>query len=173
MAEPPKVPAFPGGPDPNAPVPRDAVDGVDLKTYARISAELAERKAPSAEVLRRFLLDEIRWIDIEKTWLLRVAVAGMQGDMTLGQELDAAYTEAQAALGPSDPTRSLEQYAALLARIESGQPPATVLAADGLSLADWARLQRAWTMRAVNDAGLAATLRALVEEAKAAPSSSK
>ena len=124
-------------------------------------------------MLRRFQLDELRWVDIEKTWLLRVAVAGMQGDLALGQELDAAYTEAQAKLGPTEPTRSLAQYAALCARIEGGESAATVLAGDKLSLADWARLQRAWTKRVVDDPGLADPLRSLIEEAKKAPPSAK
>src|SRR5262249_49703888 len=155
--EPRAVPQFPGGPDPNEPVPRTAVHGIDLDAYARIAAELAERAQDRRRILSEHRLDEMRWLDVEKTWLLRVAVAAMQRDLSLGEDLDRAYAAAQATLGAVEPTRSLQEYAALLAQIESGREVPVVLAEAKLSLGDWVRLQRAWTARIVQDAALAET----------------
>jgi hypothetical protein len=153
------IPHFPGGPDPALPIPREPVHGVDLARYAQISATLAERREPRAEVLRAQQLDEMRWLEVEQTWLLRIASAAMRGDLSLGQELDRAYAEAQASLGTLEPTRPLDRYAALRARVEAGESPSAVAASDGLSLSDWMRLERAWTSRIVQDPALAAAFR--------------
>jgi hypothetical protein len=156
------MPHFPGGPDPAEPVPRAPVDGVDLDAYARIAATLAERAAPRASILAQHGLDELRWVDVEKTWLLRVAASALRGDVSLAEDLDRATLSAQAALGPTEPTRPLDEYAAICARVESGADVALVLADARLSLGDWARLQRAWTARLVLDPALAVTFRELV-----------
>ncbi|WP_437708927.1 hypothetical protein WMF45_32305 [Sorangium sp. So ce448] len=165
----PPVPQLPGGPDPAQPVPRSPVEGVDLPTYARISAELAEAPAERARVLSSYGLDEIRWMDVERTWLLRVATAALKADLSLGQDLDLAYAAAQAALGPPAPAMPLEDYARLAARIEAGEPPGVVLAGAGLSLAAYTRLQRAWTARLAADPALARTYRAMVAAARPGP----
>ncbi|MEJ7728281.1 MAG: hypothetical protein WKG00_03615 [Polyangiaceae bacterium] len=167
MADKPPLPHFPGGPDPGQPVPRTAVHGLDVAAYARVAAALAERPTGRARVLAEHQLDEARWMQIEQTWLLRVATASLQHDLALGEELDRAYTAAQAALGESEPTRTLEQYAALTARIERGEATGMVISAAGLSLADWTRLARAWTTRLARDPALSATFRAMVNAAPA------
>lgn len=167
MAEESRLPPqLPGGPDPTKPVPRDPVDGVDLAACARIAAEVSERAEPRATVLARAGLDELRWAEVEKTWMLRIAVALLQNDLGLGQEYDRLFAEAQQALGPSEPTRPLDGYASLVARIEKGEPAGIVVASEGLTLAEWTRLQRAWTSRIARDAALGATFRELVESAK-------
>ena len=91
----PPLPRFPGGPDPSKPVPRDPVEGVDLARYVTISAELTERKTPRKQVLARAQLDEMRWMKIEQTWLLRIATAALQGDLSLLQQHDAALFAAK------------------------------------------------------------------------------
>ncbi|WP_437603821.1 hypothetical protein [Sorangium sp. So ce590] len=164
----PPLPQLPGGPDPTQPVPRSPVEGVDLDTYARISAELAEAPAARSSVLASHGLDEVRWMDVEMTWLLRVATAALQADLSLGQDLDRAYTAAQAALGPSEPVLPLEDYARLTARIEAGEPPSAVLAGARLSLSSYSRQQRAWTQRLAADPTLARTYRERVAAARAA-----
>ena len=159
------LPQLPGGPDPAHPVPRAPVHGVDLQEYARIAATLAERPGARAAILGEHRLDELRWIDIEKTWLLRVATGALQQDLSLAADLDASYSAAQAAMGSAEPTRTLEEYAVLTARIERGADTATVLAAAGLSLADWARLCRAWATRLGRDPALSAAFRTMVAAA--------
>jgi hypothetical protein len=157
-----KLPQLPGGPDPSKSVPRDPVRGVDLRGCAEVSARLAEAKDQREATLREIGMSELEWVEIEKTWLLRIAVAMMQGDTSLAVEYDALYAAAQDALGPAQPSRDLDQYAGVLADIEGGGDPADVLPRHGLTIAEFARLQRAWTTRAAADPALNETLRALV-----------
>jgi hypothetical protein len=171
VAEPPNAPdpsrvQLPGGPAPDQPIPDTPIDGIDFPTYARVSAILAEKRAPRANVLAANGLDEVRWAFVEQGFMLRIATAAMRGDMGPMNELDRMYVEAQDALGDTDPTRPLDRYADLTARMESGEPAAQVLASDGLSLADWARLQRAWTRRLAQDAEMTSTFRGWVEARK-------
>jgi hypothetical protein len=159
----PPIPQFPGGPDPTKPVPRDPVDGVDLRRYAYLSALLAEKKAPRDKTLADAGLADDQWNGIEQTWMLRIGVAALQGDVSMAREYGDLYTEAQDAYGPKEPTRSMEEYAAVMARIESGEPAPRVIAANGLSLADWARLHRAWAARIAADGELGDRYRAIVK----------
>jgi len=94
----PAIPQLPGGPDPGQPVPRTPIDGFDLKAFATLSAELAARKEPRETVLARARLDELRWLAIEKRWMLRIATALLQQDLSLAQEYDQAFAAAQAEL---------------------------------------------------------------------------
>ncbi len=90
------VPQLPGGPDAGQPVPRTPVDGLDLRAFAAISAALATRDEPRAAVLARAGLTELRWTSIETTWLLRVATALLQQDLSLSRDHDEAFAAAQA-----------------------------------------------------------------------------
>jgi hypothetical protein len=157
---------FPGGPRPDEPVSREPISGVDLATYAKISAELAEGKVARKDVLRACGFDELRWAHVEQGWLVRIATAALRGDASLATDLDRLYLEAQDALGPTEPMRGLDRYAWLVARMERGEDPADVYASDGLSLPDAARLQRAWTKRLVSDEALMSTFRGWVERLK-------
>ncbi|KYF49768.1 hypothetical protein BE04_24745 [Sorangium cellulosum] len=86
-------------------MPHTPVDGFDLKALATVTAHLAARKEPRAAVLARAGLDELRWLAIEKTWMLRIATALLQRDPSLGQAYDAAFAAAKAKLeaGPDRP----------------------------------------------------------------------
>ncbi|MEZ4447385.1 MAG: hypothetical protein R3B72_50380 [Polyangiaceae bacterium] len=147
----PPVARLPGGPDPAEPIPRTPVSGVDLERYAQIAAELAEQPRARNEVLARHELNELRWLEIEKTWLLRVATGALAGDPSLGQAIDQAFIAAQDAVGGGEPARPLADYARIVARLESGEALTPTLAAEGLSLADWSRLSRAWSGRIAAD----------------------
>lgn len=157
---------LPAGPAPGEPIPDGPIDGIDFATYARISAILAEKRGPRANVLAANDLDEVRWAFVEQGFMIRIATAALRGDTSLAMELDRLYVEAQDQLGDTEPTRPLDRYAELVARMESGEDPSKVLASDGLSLADWARLQRAWTRRLAQDAEMTSTFRGWVEEKK-------
>jgi hypothetical protein len=163
----PQTIQLPFGPAAGEPVVNDPIDGVDLGTYAKIAAELAEAGAARAAILRACGLDELRWGVIERGFLVRIATAALRGDPSLALELDELYVRAQESLGPTDPTRSLDRYAWLVARLELGHDAAALFAADGLSLADWSRLHRAWTKRLVADPALAVTFREWVAQVKA------
>jgi len=154
---------LPGGPNPAEPVPRSAVAGFDLARYVGLAAELAENAEPRVAVLTRAGLDEMRWFEIEKTWLLRLATAALQGDIALLQEHEAALAAAQAERTAAKPLLSMEEYARIHAAIEGGADPSRALAAADLSPTSFARSHRAWTVKLASDTELAASFRAMVE----------
>lgn len=85
------LPQLPGGPNPDEPVPRTPVEGFDLAAFAALAARLADGAEPRARALASAGLDEMRWLKIETTWLLRVATALLQKDLSLSEEYDAAF----------------------------------------------------------------------------------
>jgi hypothetical protein len=89
------LPQLPGGPDPAEPVPRTPVQGFDLAAFAALAAKLARRAEPRAVVLGAAGLDERSWLEVEKTWLLRIAAALLLGDTSLGREYDEAFAAAR------------------------------------------------------------------------------
>lgn len=155
------VPAFPGGPDPKAPVPRDPVQNVDLSTCATIAAQLAARREQRRTILGRHRLDEGRWGHVEQAWMLRIATAAMQGDLSLSQEYDAAFSSAQDALGGAD--IDLERLAAIVARIESGRPADIAMSEEGVDTTDFARAQRKFAPQLARSPELHEAFRAAVE----------
>jgi hypothetical protein len=162
MDQKPPVPHLPGGPDPTQPIPRDPVEGVDLRGCAGIAAALAARVSPRPAILARHRLDEVRWANVEKTWMLRIAGAMLAGDLALAQEYDALLAEAQEALGAEEADLGIEAYASLLARLEAGHEPAQTLSEAGLTAQSFARIQRRWAKRVAGDAAQAEALRGLV-----------
>jgi hypothetical protein len=80
-------------------VPRQPVDGIDLAAYAALACALAAAPTARLKILAEHQLDEMRWLEVEKTWLLRLATAALQGDLSLGEEHDRAYSAAKAARG--------------------------------------------------------------------------
>ena len=93
------LPAFPGGPDPSAPIPMTPVEGLDLRAFARASARLADRSRPRTATLSELGLDEVRWATIEQTWMLRIAAALLKQDLALPAAYEEALAEARRALG--------------------------------------------------------------------------
>ena len=170
MTTPPTAPApgLPGFPS-DQPVSTDPVEGVSLERYAQISAELNERREPAEQVLERHGLDTARWLRVEQSWPLRLAALALRGDPALAQEYDRQYVAAQDALGPTEPTRPLDGYAGITARVIAGEDAAMVAASEGLSLADYARLVRAWTTRLAKDAELTKAFREMVRARKPSP----
>ena len=157
---------FPGGPRAGEPIPDDPIDGIDFGTFVKISAEIAEGNPPRAAIVRAVGLDELRWTFIEQGFMLRVATAALRGDSSLAEDLNRRYVEAQDALGPTEPTHGLDRYAFMVAHAEKGAPLLPILKAEGLTLAGFARLQRAWTKRLVADEALSSTFRGWVEQVK-------
>ena len=154
---------IPGVPDPSKAVPRDPVSGYDLAAYVAVAARLAEHREPRPTVLAAYGLDDMRWLEIEKTWLLRLGISALKQDLSLIEEYDRLYVAAQDALGSTEPTRSLDEYAKILAELTIGRDPTEVFSAAKLSIADWSRLQRAWTRRMVNDLEISKAMRAMLD----------
>lgn len=149
--------------DAPAPAPRTT-----LATYARISAELAERREPAAVTLARHGFDEDRWMQEERGWLDAVAAGAERGDATLAAELGEHFAAAQRALAASDEgRRTLSDYAAIRVALERTADPVRVLEARGLSLPAWMRLDTRWTEAADADARVAGELELRLAEARA------
>jgi hypothetical protein len=123
---------------------------------------LTEAAGARPQVLREAGIDEMSWLEVEKTWLLRIAVSLMRGETALATEFDELHSRAQDALGSGDRPRSVEEYAEIVARIERGAEPSQVLAAQGLTPPAWARLQRGWTKRLAADPAMLEHFRELV-----------
>ncbi|XXX80863.1 hypothetical protein WMF30_19085 [Sorangium sp. So ce134] len=169
MSDAPKdMPAVPGGPDPSLPVPREPVDGFDLAAYAAVAAQLAEGADPRAAVLARSGLDEARWLAVEQTWLLRVAIALLQQDYDFIRAYSGATEAAREAIARDGAPLPIEAYAALIAGHESGREPGALLAEARLTPAAFARHKLAWERRLAVDAALRASFRAMVEAKKRA-----
>jgi hypothetical protein len=150
---------------PKAKVPRDPVHGFDLARYVAVAARLAEQTEPREGVLAAAGVDEMTYVDVEKTWMLRVGSAAMDGDLSLLHEYEQRYVAAQDALGPTEPTHGLDALAAIIGALAKGEDARDVLPRHRLSLAGFARLQRAWSRRMAQDDNLALVYRDMLENA--------
>lgn len=146
-------------------VATDPVEGIDLRSYATASARIAEGREQRSTVLSELGLDEMTWLDVEKTWLLRIGAAAMQGDLSLSQSFDAHYVAAQDSLGPTEPTHGLAELAAVLRALSAGEDPRDVFPRFRLTLPAFARLQRAWAKRMARDENLAMAYRDMLQAA--------
>ena len=149
--------------DATAPVAMDDVGGLGLAAYAAIAVRVGARVEARADVLASAGLDEAAWAVVEPIWLLRLAAAAQRGDAAVLGAWDAATTAAQDALA-CGPIPSFEAWAHHLAAIEPGDDPAEAIARGGLSLAGFARAQRAYGARIGADPGLFDALRARVAD---------
>lgn len=163
----PPIPAFPGGPDPSKPVPDTPVEGLDLETYAYVSARIAEKKEPQDAILAEIGLTNRQWMRVEQTWLLRVAVAGLQGDTVYLKRYDDACVAGQERVAQDQPIWPMEQFAVVVAQIEAGYPPPLVLAQAGLTMAGFAKMQRVWAQELAKDPDASRAFRGHVEGWKA------
>ncbi|HMA94026.1 MAG TPA: hypothetical protein VKP30_15145 [Polyangiaceae bacterium] len=145
-----------------APAMPDAVHGVDLTTYAQLMTRLASGQ-PRDSVLTGAGLDERSWAEVEKACGLRLAKAAQQGQTHVLLDFERAVADAQSNCPPSEPSHSLEIYAAMVAQIEQGMTPMDVCAHFGLKLRQFFELQQAWTRRIAKDAELGRKFRGMVE----------
>lgn len=153
-------PRFPGGPDPDKPIPHDPVHGVDVRACGAIAGAIARTPGDRAAIFARHGIDEARWREVEQTWMLRIAASLLVSDLSLQRAYDDGCAEAMR--GGAAPDLALEDYAALVAAIEAGRAPAAALAQAGLSVATWASAHSAWAARIAADPALASEFRRLV-----------
>jgi hypothetical protein len=137
---------------------------LDLDHYARISAELAEKREPRAEVLGRHELDEHRWFLVERAWLERMAERALVGDGTVAASYGEKFQAEQLRLArPEELQRGIADYAELSVLLERSEDPERLMRERSLSLSDWMRLDQRMSLRAKQDP---ATARA-IEQARA------
>jgi hypothetical protein len=140
---------------------------VGLEAYATIAVTLALGAEARSQVLSRYSLDERRWLNIEKTWLLRVATAALAGDQSLLQEHDEATLRAQDVATANVPRLSAEAYAALVADLEAGIPLAETLRARGVSPVAFGVSSRHWARIHAAEPSALASFRGLVDASRA------
>jgi hypothetical protein len=115
---------------------------IEIEQYARISAEIGEKRETKAEVLRRHNLDGDGWALEERAWLERMGDAAMKGDGSLSLRYGALLIASQDALaGPGEAARTVDEYATIKVAMES-QGTAEVLQAHSMTVPEWNRLDR-------------------------------
>ena len=138
-----------------------APSGLSMERYAEIKAEIWGSRASVADVLQLRDLDEAAFHDHERRLAEGLAREAAEGQSTLARALRDALSVArdhQQSTGER-PLRTLEEaYVTLLAALDRAEDPSAILAAKGMSPAQWRRLRRRFEERAGADAKLRDTL---------------
>jgi hypothetical protein len=125
---------------------------VPIELYAAVVAALGEGY-PLAAVLEHEGLSLDAWETADEQWALRLQ-GSAEGDLSLFDALDRALVAQRVrfsrALEPLD--EDLDAFLAFQRHIVVAAQPTARLAAHGLSLGDWTRLQERWAERLVADA---------------------
>jgi hypothetical protein len=158
-SEPGKAPPpSPSSPDAKRPDP----EAFPIDRCAAINAEIAIKRAPMPEVLKKHQIEQDEWSSIDRYWLAAITKETERGKTTLLGAYDAAYVGALEKLrGPI----TTEEYARVVVGVERGDV-AAVLAALGLPRTALMRIERVWTKRLAEDAKLAPGVSAAVEAAR-------
>jgi hypothetical protein len=141
--------AITGNGEVKAAPPAEAVD-ISIERCAAIAAELAERREPRAEVLRKHALTEQAFTAVERKWAESIEKDAARGPSPLLHAYDAAYVAAiEAIRGRILPL----EYAKLVLGIEQGHA-AEVLAELRIQRSAMMRVKRVWSKRMAEDASL-------------------
>ncbi|MDB4934367.1 MAG: hypothetical protein JWP87_1339 [Labilithrix sp.] len=118
--------------------------GVNLFTFARISAAAAEIDRPLAEILAKESLTDAQWTEVTLFWARRMGEDARNAEPRVALAFSDAFAKAQDALKPVV-VLSPEAWDALVLAIDDAPDgPARVLAERGLGMADFSRLTRHW-----------------------------
>ncbi|WP_437690662.1 DUF2169 domain-containing protein [Sorangium sp. So ce176] len=152
-AEAPRAEALP------SPEPAVRPEDVTVERFAAISAEIAEQRAPRAEVLRAHGMSERAWAPVE-----RHIRALLDKDARAGGKLRAAHDAAYVAAvesfrGPI----GLPEYARIAVGLERGMA-SEVLDALAIQRTALMPIVRVWTKRAAGQMALSAELMALMDK---------
>ncbi|WP_437652720.1 DUF2169 domain-containing protein [Sorangium sp. So ce1182] len=145
-----------------APEPAARPEDIPVERFASISAEIAEQRAPRAEVLRAHGLSERAWAPVERHFRALLEKDTRAGGRLLAAH-DAAYVAAVEGLrGPI----GLQEYARIAVGLERGMA-SEVLDALAIQRAALMPIVRVWTKKAAGQMALSAELMALLEELRA------
>lgn len=146
----------PGAPPPLAALASSGPPhGVDLFTYATISADIAEGDRPVAEVLRERQLSDAQWTEASLFWARRMGEDARDGEARVALAFSEAFARAQDAKRPLPPL-DVEGWATLVHEIDVAGALGPALVARGLSSADHSRLVRHWAKAIATEPALAA-----------------
>lgn len=132
---------------------------ISLEKYALISAALAEQRDPRKETLKAYGFDEDSFLMEERGWLTTMSEAAMKGDPEPATRYGELFVKAQDDLaGPNEGRETIEDYVALKVEMDDAPDPTKTLADRQMTLAQWLRMDRRWTRRALSDQGLEAEI---------------
>ncbi len=118
--------------------------GINLFTFARISAAAAEGDRPLAEILVNESLTDAQWTDVTLFWARRMGEDARNPEPRVAPAFSDAFAKAQDALKPVVELSPEAWEALVLAIDDAPDGPARVLAERGLAMADFSRLTRHW-----------------------------
>lgn len=128
---------------------------ISLETYALVSAELAESRAPRGETLERYGFDEGGFLLEERAWLTKMGEAAVNGDNQPATRYGELFVAAQDGLArPDEGKESIGEYVALKVDMEDAADPMKLLSDRKMTLADFLRMDRRWTRRALAERAL-------------------
>lgn len=143
----------------------DPMHGIDLLGFARVTAQLASRQ-PRQTVLSGTGLSEEQWQSVEKAWGLRLAAAAQRMDTALLLQFERAVAAAQQGCEAPAPSRTMSDYAKMVAALERGATPIEIRAAYSMRLDEFFALQQAYTRRVPSDPAEADRFSRLVDAAR-------
>jgi hypothetical protein len=133
-----------------------------IEKCAAINAEIAMKRAPMAEVLKKHQVEADEWTAVDRHWLAAITKETERGKTTLLGTYDAAYVGALEKIrGPI----TTEDYARVVVGVERGDV-AAVLSSLGVPRTALMRIERVWTKRLAEDAKLAQKIGAAVDAAR-------
>jgi hypothetical protein len=132
---------------------------ISLEKYAFISAALAEGREPRGETLKAHGFDEDSFLLEERGWLMTMSEAAMKGDPEPATRYSDLFIKAQDDLtGPNEGKETLDEYVGLKVELEDADDLSKALAERQMTLAQWLRMDRRWTRRALADQALEAEI---------------
>ncbi len=145
-----------------------ATPELDMRTRARIAAELAEQREPRRDVLFRHGLDEHGWALEERATVEELASTPTSPAEADRQRVYAeTFVEAQDALArPEEDRLTIDDFARLLARAEQGTHEEAMRSLN-VGMGALFRLDRKWRRRADADPQLRKELELALERARA------
>lgn len=141
--------------------------GVDLFTYATVSADLAEGDRAVADVLRERGLTDAQWTEASLFWAARMGADARDGGGRVAIAFSEAFARAQDLKRPL-PALGVEGWAALVHEIDVAGAVGPALIARGLSRADHSRLVRHWARAVATQRDVADRYTAALRAAEAA-----
>ncbi|WP_437717845.1 DUF2169 domain-containing protein [Sorangium sp. So ce448] len=145
--------------------PLGDAEEVSLERCAIVTAELAEKPVPRADVLKAHGLSEARWAEAERRWRDSMTEEARRRERALRDRFDAAYVGAwEAVCGPLHAA----DYARLIVATERSGDAAT-LGHRAIRRTVWVRMKRLWARRLADDPRLRARVEAEIARLREAP----
>ncbi|WP_437872223.1 DUF2169 domain-containing protein [Sorangium sp. So ce363] len=138
---------------------------VSLERCAIVTAELAEKPVPRADVLRAHGLSEARWAEAERRWRDAMTEETRRRERALRDRFDAAYVGAWEAI--CGPLHAADYARLIVATERSGG--AAALGDRAIRRTVWVRMKRLWARRLADDPRLRARVEAEIARLREAP----